>query len=210
MKNIKRLSQQIEFIAEVDKLKSVLRQTSPIGLKRRENSAEHSWQVVLSAIVFSEHANEEIDLLKVVKMLALHDVVEIDVGDTFHYHKQSKTDLYEQELAAAERIFSILGSPQKEAYLSLWQEFEARQTPEAKYAAAVDRIMAFIMNSRNHGGNWIPNNITIERALEKNAHMQEGSETIWEMAQSMLAECQQKGYIQTESQLQAKQSESKL
>ncbi len=138
MSVLETLQKQIAFIVEVDKLKNILRKTSPIGLERLENSAEHSWQVVLSAILFAEHANEPIDLLKVVKMLVIHDIVEIDVGDTFHYQKTESADLYARELSAAKRIFNLLEEPQSEELLALWQEFESRQTPEAKYAAAVD------------------------------------------------------------------------
>src|SRR6185312_13134925 len=175
MTSLAKLRKQIDFIAEVDKLKGVLRRTSPIGMERKENSAEHSWQVVLAALIFQEYANEKIDLLKVVKMLALHDIVEVDVGDTFHYDKSNQKDLFSRELAAAERIFGILDQPQKNEYLNLWKEFEKRETAEARYAAAVDRIMAFIMNSRNKGGSWSANKITIEQVLEKNSHMQDGA-----------------------------------
>lgn len=189
------LEKQIEFIAEIDKLKAVLRQTSPIGMERRENSAEHSWQVVLCALLFSEHANEKIDLLKVVKMLAIHDIVEVDVGDTFHYQKSDTKDLYQKELAAATRIFGLLGNQQAKEYLSIWKEFEDRKTPEAKYAASVDRIIALIINTRNQGGNWIRNNIKMVQILEKNSHIGEGSKILWEMAQNIVCDCNAKGYI---------------
>jgi putative hydrolase of HD superfamily len=195
MHKIEKIQKQIEFIAEIDKLKGVLRQTSPIGMERRENSAEHSWQVVLCAIVFSEYANEKIDLLKVVKMLALHDIVEVDVGDTFHYHKTNIKDLHQQELAAAERIFGLLEKPQFEEYLSLWKEFEERKTPEATFSAAIDRIIPMIINSKSNGGNWIRNNITLELALEKNSHIQDGSKVLWEMAQKILRESDASGYM---------------
>lgn len=189
------LEKQIDFIVEIDKLKAVLRQTSPIGMERRENSAEHSWQVVLCALIFSDHANEKVDLLKVVKMLALHDIVEVDVGDTFHYHKSATKDLYQKELAAATRIFGLLDSPQADEYLSIWKEFEDRKTPEAKYAASIDRIIALIINSKNLGGNWVSNNIKMEQILEKNSHIGDGSKILWEMAQNIVRDCSAKGYI---------------
>jgi putative hydrolase of HD superfamily len=195
MSNIDTLKNQINFIVEVDKLKGILRKTSPIGMQRLENSAEHSWQVVLSAILFAEHANENIDLLKVVKMLVIHDVVEIDVGDTFHYAKDNNNDLYAQELAAAQRIFGLLAAPQRDELLALWQEFEARQTPEAQYAAAVDRIMAFFMNMHNQGGTWAKYNIPVELVLEKNAHIQNGSKNLWKIAQRILEDAYSQGYI---------------
>ena len=195
MINCSDIEKQISFITETDKLKNVLRKTSPINMTRKENSAEHSWQVILSALVFSKHANDDVDLLKVVKMLAVHDIVEIDVGDTFHYDKSANKDLFKQELAAAERILSLLDDDQKREYLELWIEFETRETPEAKYAASVDRIMAFIMNSNNNGGNWPENNITVEKALDKNAHMEDGSKALWKAAKNILHNCESKGFI---------------
>ena len=195
MSSIDTLKKQLSFIVEVDKLKGILRKTSPIGMARLENSAEHSWQVVLSAILFVEHAKQPVDLLKVVKMLVIHDVVEIDVGDTFHYDKEHNEDLYTQELAAAQRLFSLLGVQQGNELLALWEEFEARQTPEAQYAAAVDRIMAFFMNANNQGGTWAKHNINLELVLEKNAHIQAGSETLWELAQCILEDTYKSGHI---------------
>ena len=164
-------------------------------MKRKENSAEHSWQVILSALIFSKHTNYDVDLLKVVKMRAIHDIVEIDVGDTFHYDKSVNKDLYQQELAAAERILGLLEDNQKNEYLELWIEFEMRKSPEAKYAASVDRMMAFIMNSNNNGGNWIENDITLEKALDKNSHIEDGSKILWEEAKNILHSCEAQGFI---------------
>ena len=127
-----RLAQQFEFIAEVDRLKQVHRMTSPIGLERRENSAEHSWHVILMAITLAEHTNHPIDLLKVVKMLAIHDLVEIDAGDTFHYAKSADTELAAKEEQAAERIFSLLPTEQKQEFMTLWREFESRESGERR------------------------------------------------------------------------------
>lgn len=196
--DIEKLQKQIAFLVEVDKLKQILRKTSLIGMNRKENSAEHSWHVILSAMIFHEYANNEVDLFKVIKMLAIHDIVEIDVGDTFHYDKTTKKDLFVQEAAAAKRIFGLLDSAQHDEYMALWQEFENRDTNEAKYAAAVDRFIPFVMNSHNNGGSWTENCITVKQALDKNAHMQEGSKTLWEMAQTMLTDCHSNGYIDKE------------
>lgn len=190
-----RLQTQIEFIAELDKLKGVLRKTSPIGLKRRENSAEHSWQVILSALLLAEHSNAKIDLLKVVKMLAIHDVVEIDVGDTFHYAKEKSENLYERELEAAQKIFGTLPSDQSEDFLALWKEFEARETSEARFAAAVDRLMAFILNSRNEGGTWVEFSLTPQEVLEKNSHVAQGSEELWNFIQEVVTDARRKGEL---------------
>lgn len=193
--DLSEIVKRIQFIAETDKLKAVLRKTSPIGLERLENSAEHCWQVALSALVLSDQSNEPIDVLKVVKMLLLHDIVEIDVGDTFHYNKSETENLFEKELTAAQRIFGMLDEPLRSDYISLWREFEERQTPESRYAAAVDRLMAFIMNSNNRGGNWPSNNITLEKILAKNAHIAEGSRSLWEVAQMIAESCREQGYI---------------
>jgi len=193
--NLEVIRRQIAFIAEVDKLKSVLRRSSPIGCERRENSAKHSWQVALSAIILCEHANESVDLMKVVKMLCIHDVVEIDVGDTFHYDKVGSADLFQREEAAARRIFGMLDDPLRSELLSLWHEFEARETAEARYAAAVDRLMAIIMNSNNNGGNWPASDITLEKIVLNNRHMADGARGLWEVAQMMAQECCEKGFI---------------
>ena len=188
MPNIEMLRKQVEFVAEVDKLKSVLRKTAPIGCERFENSAEHSWQVILCALLFEEHANEPVDILTVVKMLAIHDVVEIDVGDTFHYAKEASKDLYEQELAAAKRGFGLLPEEQGQALLDIWVEFEERRSPEARYAAAIDRMIAIMINARSEGGSWVEHAVTGAMILEKNAHIQEGSLGLWMMVQEWVQE----------------------
>jgi len=190
-----RLQRQLQFIAEVDKLKSVLRRTSPIGADRRENSAEHSWQVILCALMLREHANEEIDLLRVLTMLAIHDVVEVDAGDTFHYDKTSRTDLAEREAAAAERLFGLLPADQAEQYRALWMEFESQQTDEAKFAVAVDRFSAFIMNHHNGGGTWVEHNVAAEQILDRNKHIRNGSVPIWEAVEAIVADALSKGRI---------------
>ncbi len=189
---LKRSLQQLAFIEELDQLKSVLRKTSPISQNRKENSAEHSWQVVLSALILAEHSNEEIDVLKVVKMLVIHDTVEIDVGDTFHYLKTEDPDLYQKELAAAKRVFGLLPKDQNEEFLDLWKEFEARQTPEAKFANAVDRLMAFILNRGNGGGTMLEYSITWDMIVAKNGHAKEGSEEIWKIIEALAKEVLEK------------------
>ena len=186
MIDFKQVQRHIGFIIEVDRLKGVLRQTSPVGLERRENSAEHSWQVALCAIVFEEHASEPVDLLKVIKMLLIHDVVEVDVGDVFHYDKNVTENLYEKELAAAQRLFGLLDKPLGDELLSLWMEFEKKESPEARYACAIDRVIAFVMNAENQGGTWKKYGITPEQVLEKNKHIKKGSEALWLAANKMV------------------------
>ena len=195
MSSLHVINQQVAFIAEVDQLKNVLRKTSPIGLKRLENSAEHSWQVILCAILFEEHANEPVDLLKVIKMLAIHDVVEIDVGDTFHYDKPEVSDLYERELAAAKRLFGLLPDEQGQSCLKLWIEFETRETPEARYAAAVDRMIAILINAHSEGGSWSTHQICGDLILAKNAHIENGSKGLWHLVQQLVHDSCEHGYI---------------
>jgi len=190
-----RLQEQLRFIVEVDRLKHVLRRTSPIGAERRENSAEHSWQVVLMAVVLHEHANEPVDLLKVVRMLAIHDVVEVDVGDTFHYDKSGRGDLAELEARAAERIFGMLPADQATELVGLWREFEAKESPEAKFAAAVDRFVAFIMNTHNEGGTWVKHGVTASQILALNGHIGSGSASLWDAAQRLVSEALESGRI---------------
>lgn len=183
-----RIDQQIDFLVETDRLKSVERMTSPIREERKENSAEHCWQAILSAIVLQEHSNQKVDMLRVIKMLALHDLAEIDCGDVFHYAKDQAEDLAAREEAASIRITSLLPQDQAAEFMELWREFEARETPEAKYAHSIDRTMAFLMNSQRGGGTWRTHGITREQMVAKNQHSGEGASAIWEKAQNLFDE----------------------
>lgn len=192
------LEQQIAFLTETDKLKSVERKTSPIGLDRKENSAEHSWQVILSAIILTEHSKAEIDLLKVIKMLAIHDLPEIDCGDVFHYAKTTDPNLSANELAATIRILSLLPIDQAQELLALWQEFEAQETPEAKFAHSVDRLMAFIMNRNNDGGTWTEFNLTQSQVLDKNSHVADGAPVLYDLIKQITLEASNQGWLKIE------------
>jgi putative hydrolases of HD superfamily len=192
------LDQQIAFLTESDKLKSVERKTSPIGLDRKENSAEHSWQVILSAIILAEHSKSEIDLLKVIKMLAIHDLPEIDCGDVFHYAKSTDSDLPAKELAATKRILSLLPIDQAQDLLALYQEFEAQVTPESKFAHSVDRLMAFIMNRNNQGGTWSEFNLTQSQVLDKNSHVADGAPALYDLIKNITTEATEQGWLKNE------------
>ncbi|MFM9873682.1 MAG: HD domain-containing protein [Fimbriimonadaceae bacterium] len=192
------LEQQIAFLTETDKLKSVERKTSPIGLTRKENSAEHSWQVILSAIILAEHSKTEIDLLKVIKMLAIHDLPEIDCGDVFHYAKTTDPSLPAKELAATKRILSLLPIDQAQDLLALWQEFESQETPESKFAHSVDRLMAFIMNRGNQGGTWAEFNLTQSQVLEKNSHVADGAPALYDLIKQITNEATEQGWLKHE------------
>lgn len=190
-----RISQQMAFITELDKLKGVLRRTSPIGSERRENSAEHSWQVVLCALILAEHSAESIDLMKVVKMLAIHDTVEIDVGDTFHYDKAAQTDLHEREGRAADRLFALLPEGQGSELKALWEEFEAKETPEARFAAGLDRMMPFVLNFHNAGGTWLEYKLTKEKVLSVNWEIEAGLPELGRWIRDLVEEADQKGFF---------------
>ena len=190
-----RLRQQIDFIIEIDKLKSVMRRTYLADGSRRENSAEHSWQLAMMAVVLAEHANVPIDLLHVIKMVLVHDIVEIDAGDTYIYDTQGALDKAQREQQAADRIFALLPAEQARELHSLWEEFEARETPDARFAAAMDRLMPLLHNYVTAGRSWQEHGITSNQVLANNARIDEGSETLWELAASLIADSVAKGYL---------------
>ena len=192
-----RLQKQMGFLIEADRLKGVVRKTSLIDGSRRENSAEHSWHVVLTAMALAEHANEPIDVLKTVKMLAVHDLGEIEAGDVFHFHKTEAGA--EVERAAAKKFFSQLPAEQAEEYFNLWLEFEARESPEARFAAGLDRLWPCIQNFYNEGGTWKEFQISLQRAIEKTEYMAKGSEALWQYVRMVLMDGKEKGYFPTES-----------
>jgi putative hydrolases of HD superfamily len=188
-----RLSKQLQFIIELDKLKSVYRRTYLIDADRRENSAEHSWHLGLLAIVLSEYSNEPVDTCKVVKMVLIHDVVEIDAGDTYIYDAQG--DKLERERIAAERIFGMLPSDQAEEFRNLWEEFESRATPEARFASALDRFIPQLHNFHTEGRSWREHGITAELILARNAEISYGSETLWHWTQVLIHDAITKGIL---------------
>ncbi len=191
-----RLKQQIGFIAEVDRLKDVFRQTVTTGSRRAENDAEHSWHLCLAAIVLAEHANEpKLDLLRVLKMLVIHDLVEIDAGDTFAYDTARMADQHAREAVAAERIFGLLPADQAREFRELWDEFEERKTPEAAFATAVDRFQPMLLNCRTEGEAWRKHGITHDRVVARNEHIAKGSEALWEYATEMLDEAVRSGVL---------------
>lgn len=191
----KRLQQQIQFIIEVDKLKRVLRQTSLVGNSRRENSGEHSWHIALMAVVLAEYANEETDLLHTLKMLLIHDTVEIDAGDTFAYDEVGALDKEKREDKAARRIFSLLPDDQRDEFYVLWLEFEARATPEARLANAMDRLMPSLHNFENGGGTWGRAGITHERVVKRLNPIDDGAHELWTYIEGLLADAVAQGMI---------------
>jgi putative hydrolases of HD superfamily len=185
-----RLARQIAFIVEIDKLKGVLRQTTIADGSRRENTAEHSWQLAMCALVLCEHANQPVDVSRVVEMLLVHDLVEIDAGDMFVYGMNDPAVAAKQEaaeLAGADRIFSMLPVEQGSRLRARWDEFEAKQTPEAKFAKAIDRMVPMLLNTVSGGGSWKTHSITADktRALI-DATMPAGSTVLTEFAHDLI------------------------
>ncbi|HAU54439.1 HD domain-containing protein [Sphingobacterium multivorum] len=181
-----KLLQQIEFIKEIDKIKYIQRRTKLFNSDRPENDAEHSWHLALMAIVLLEHANQSVDLLKVVKMVLIHDIVEIDAGDTFIYDTEKNHTNTSAERLAAQRIFGILPGQQAEELIAIWEEFEAGQTPEAQFARAMNRLEPLLQNSSNNGGTWNEPGVNYEKVYEKKSVIKDGSAVLWEYAEKLI------------------------
>lgn len=191
-----RLARQMRFIIEADKLKEVFRQTLVTQSRRSENSAEHSWHFALMVIVLAEHSNHQpLDVLRILKMVLIHDLVEIDAGDTFAYDTKNLADQHEREARAADRIFGLLPADQTREFRALWDEFEAQQTPEARFAAACDRFHPMLLNCLTEGHAWRKHGVTQDRVLARNAHVAHGSQTIWEYAVRMIDDAVAKGHL---------------
>ena len=190
-----RLQQQIAFLLEVDKLKQIFRQTYLLDETRKENDAEHSWHFAMFALILVEYAPEPVDILKVIKMALVHDLVEIDAGDTFLYDEAGNADKAEREAKAAERIFALLPAEQGVEMRALWEEFEAKETPEAKFAGAMDRFQPFLHNCNTQGRAWQEHGITADRVLQSNSHISIGAPDLWNRVQELVDEMVSEGYI---------------
>ncbi|EIW7860267.1 HD domain-containing protein [Vibrio parahaemolyticus] len=193
-----RLEKQLALLIELDKLKSVLRRTRVKSAEGRlENSGEHSWHVALMAVLMEEHANAPVDICRVMKMLLIHDVVEIDAGDTFVYDTAASKEQAKKEIKAAERLFGMLPTDQGQELLALWQEFEAAQSDDAKYAKALDRLIPMLLNYNNNGQSWKENSVTREQALTINKRIEFGSVTLWDKAKELIEEATEKGWLKS-------------
>lgn len=207
-----RLEKQIEFLLEADKMKNLYRQTYIINdesrgdsirefevekekYKRRENDAEHSFHLALFVIMLAEHSQEKIDVLHTLKMVLIHDIVEIDAGDTYCYDEQGYTTKEDRETRAAERLFGILPDDQKQEYINLWQEFEERKTPEAKFAAAVDRLQPMLLNAAKGGISWKEHGVKYEQVCTRIQNIKDGSDKLGDYIQNILDKTHQKGII---------------
>ncbi len=191
-----RLRQQVEFLKEIDDLKQIFRQTVLTKDRRQENDAEHSWHLAMLVMVLSEYSNQSsIDLLRTVKMVLIHDIIEIDAGDTFCYDDHDRNAKTEKERKAAHRIFGILPENQAQEFIDLWEEFEAMETPEAQFAAAVDRLQPLLLNYYSEGYAWKKHGIKRSQVIERNHHISKGSKVLWEFAENLIEESVNKGYL---------------
>lgn len=190
-----RLEKQIEFIKEIDKLKSINRQTLLINEDRQENDAEHSWHLAMLAFLLAEYSNEKIDVLKTVKMVLIHDIVEIDAGDTYCYDSEGYKTKTDRETKAADRIFGILPEDQCAELKSLWREFEAMNTPESKFACVLDRLQPILLNYTKGGISWKNHNIKRSQVEERNQCTKYGSEELYDYIMNIISEAADKGML---------------
>jgi putative hydrolases of HD superfamily len=189
-----KLEKQIEFIIEIDKVKNIIRKSQLFDGSRFENDAEHSWTICILALLLKEYTNFDIKIEKVIEMLLIHDLVEVYAGDTFLYSKERETAHFSEEKAAS-KVFGILPNEQNEYFMNLWKEFEDRITNEAKFASVFDRLEPLLQNYMNKGYTWKKYGITYEMVMEKNKHIKEGSEKIWEFVEILLQKSLENGYL---------------
>lgn len=181
-----RLDKQFQFCLEADKEKFIKRQTYLSDGIHKENDAEHAWHMALMTLVLSEYANEEIDVLKTISMILIHDIVEIDAGDTYAYDEKGKESQREREEKAAERLFHILPEDQQIKFRALWEEFEAAETKEAKFARAMDNVQPLMLNNATDGKSWEEREVRISQILKRNQITPKGSEVLWDYAYDKL------------------------
>lgn len=190
------LLKQIEFIKEIDKIKYIQRRTKLFNSDRNENDAEHSWHLAMMAIVLSEYSDENIDLLKVIKMVLIHDIVEIDAGDTFLYDQNKNHENTEEEMKAAKRIFGILPEKQAAEFIELWTEFEDGTSKEAKFAKSMDKLEPLLQNTSNNGGTWREFDVKYEAVYEKQKIIKNGSTELWDYAKCLIDESVERGILE--------------
>ena len=190
-----RFEQQIAFILEADKEKNILRQTHLSGCGRRENDAEHAWHMAMMIYLLKEYANEEFDVAKAMMMALIHDLVEIDAGDTYAYDQEGLATQKEREKKAAERIFGLLPADQKNELIELFEEFEAYESPEAKIAHAMDNFQPLLLNDSNDGGDWREHGVTKAQVMKRQSKIELGSKEIWSYAEKIIEKNVEKGNI---------------
>ncbi len=187
--------QQLAFVIETDRLKQVLRRTHLMDGSRLENSAEHSWQIALMASILAEHAAEPVNLAHTIELLLVHDLVEIDAGDTFAFDSQGYLSKADREQAAAERIFGLLPNEQSMSLHALWEEFEAGETPEARFAVALDRLAPMLSNTLNNGGTWREHHITRAAILRRMDPIRTAIPILWPLVLQVVDDIERQGYL---------------
>ena len=188
------IEQVLNFIVEIEKLKNVHRKTRPTGLKRYENSAEHSWHVCISALMLKDYANQHVDIDRVIKMLLIHDLGEIDTGDTIIYESETP-ELKSKEAAGLKRILDLLPEGRTQEYMALWREFEAGESPDAMYAKAIDRVPPLLHNLHGNGHSWKENNVSKEKVFSLNKRIEKGSVKLWKSLEKKLENAVEDGLL---------------
>lgn len=188
-----RLDSQFQFCREIDKEKFIKRQTYLSDGKQKENDAEHAWHMAVMALVLSEYSNEPVDLLRTISMILIHDVVEIDAGDTYAYDEEAKKTQTDRELKAADRIFGMLPEEQAERFKELWLEFEEQKTPEARFARTMDNIQPMMLNAATGGKGWEEHGVRLHQILKRNINTPKGSEELWKYAEKQFIDVNVKG-----------------
>lgn len=191
----KRIEKQLEFSLEIDKVKNIFRQTHLSGNGRNENDAEHSWHMAIMAYLLREYSNEDIDIAKVMLMCLIHDIVEIDAGDTYAYDAEALQSQKAREDAAKQRIFAILPEEQAQELIALFDEFEEYETAESKFAHAMDNIQPLILNNSNNGGDWREHDVTVEQIYKRQSKTKLGSEKLFEITDCIIQENVKKGNL---------------
>lgn len=190
-----RLAEQLHFVTEIDRLKGVLRQTTLMDASRRENSAEHSWHLALMAVVLAEYAPAETDLTRVLEMLLLHDVIEIEAGDTFCYDAAANSDKAAREQAAATQTFGLLPDDLNVRLRALWDEFEAGMTDEARFANALDRLQPLLANFHTEGGTWLEHNVSRAQVSRRMQPIEQGAPELWPFVLGLIDEACERGFL---------------
>ena len=190
-----RIDKQLAFSLEIDKVKNIFRQTHLSGNGRNENDAEHSWHMAVMAYLLKEYANEEIDIAKVMIMCLIHDIVEIDAGDTYAYDAESLKTQKAREEIAKERIFSLLPEEQARELIGIFDEFEEYETPESKFAHAMDNIQPLILNDSNNGGDWREHNVTVEQIYGRQSKTKLGSNRLFDVTDEIIKNNIRKGNL---------------
>lgn len=192
---MERLEKQLQFVLELDKQKEIMRQTYLADGSRKEGDAEHAWHMAIMAFLLADYANEKIDVLKTIKMVLLHDVVEIDAGDTYAYDTKGNETKRAREIKAADRIYGMLPEDQQKEYRALWEEFEAMETPEAKFANTLDKVQPVLLNDASNGISWKEHGVKKSQIIERNQRTKEGSKILWEEIYKLIEKNVENGNI---------------